>query len=103
MVSNVSNINYCMLLLVCCVLIIILYPLYSSAEIKLTLSNAGRESYQPDVYGRHVVVVRKIQKDGSSYKIMSSTGMYSCSTYCLGETFDRDAHIKFSNAKYSDI
>ena len=47
----------------------------SFAEIKLTLSNVGRDSYQPQVYGRRVVVVRKIQRDGSSYKITNADGM----------------------------
>ena len=47
----------------------------SFAEIKLTLSNVGQDSYQPDVYGRRIVIVRRIQKEGSSYKIMSADGM----------------------------
>ena len=49
--------------------------LHSSAEIKLTLSNAGRESYEADIYGRHIIL-RKLQRDGSSYKIMSDKGMW---------------------------
>ena len=48
---------------------------HSSAEIKLTLSNAGRESYQSDKYGSHIVVLRKLQRDSSSYKIMSEKGV----------------------------
>ena len=51
--------------------------LHSSAEIKLTLSNAGRESYEADIYGRHTcIILRKLQRDGSSYKIMSDKGMW---------------------------
>ena len=59
----------------------------SFAEIKLTLSNVGRDSYQPQVYGRRVVVVRKIQKDGSSYMIMNTDGMHMC-IVGLKMTFD---------------
>ena len=50
----------------------------SFAEIKLTLSNVDRDSYQSQVFGRRVFVVRKIQKDGSSYKIMNVDGMRVC-------------------------
>jgi len=48
---------------------------YSFAEIKLTLSNVGQESYQSDKYGSHIVILRKLQRDTSSYKIMSEEGV----------------------------
>ena len=47
----------------------------SSAEIKLILSNAGQESYLADKYGRHIVILRRLQRDSSSYKIMSDKGV----------------------------
>jgi len=56
-------------------LCVYVYAPCSSAEIKLTLSNAGQESYQSDKYGRHIVILRKLQRDGSSYKIMSDKGV----------------------------
>ena len=46
--------------------------------IKLTLSNVGRESYQPELYGRRIIVVQRIQKDGSSYKITNVDGNSVC-------------------------
>ncbi|XP_065906821.1 structural maintenance of chromosomes protein 6-like isoform X2 [Dysidea avara] len=46
----------------------------NSAEIKLILSNAGQESYLADKYGRHIVILRRLQRDSSSYKIMSDKG-----------------------------
>ena len=52
--------------------------MYSFAEIKLTLSNVGQDSYQPEVYGRRVIIVRRIQKEGSSYKLMSTDGKCTC-------------------------
>ena len=51
--------------------------LCSSAEIKLTLSNVGRDSYNPEQYGRRVVIIRRIQREGASYKIMNADGMYN--------------------------
>jgi len=65
--------TYSMIYYICCVYMY--YTPCSSAEIKLTLSNAGQESYQSDKYGRHIVILRKLQRDGSSYKIMSDKGV----------------------------
>ncbi|XP_011410337.2 PREDICTED: structural maintenance of chromosomes protein 6-like [Amphimedon queenslandica] len=47
----------------------------SQAEIQLTLSNKGTESFKGDQYGQHITIVRTIRKDSSSsYKLQSSDG-----------------------------
>ena len=52
-----------------------MYILLSQAEIQLTLSNKGKESFKGDQYGEHITVIRTIKKDGSSsYKLQSTDG-----------------------------
>ena len=45
------------------------------AELSLTITNDGSDSYKPDQYGKRITVERKINKDGvSNYKIKNANG-----------------------------
>jgi len=46
----------------------------NSATVRLQLRNQGKESWKHDEYGDSIVIERKINKSGSSYKFMSLDG-----------------------------
>lgn len=41
-------------------------PLYSSAEVTLTLKNQGDEAFRPQNYGKSIIITRRFTKAGSS-------------------------------------
>jgi chromosome segregation ATPase len=52
-----------------------------SAIVKVTITNAGEDGYQRDVYGDEIIVERTISRNGtSSYKIMDKEGKIKAKT-----------------------
>ena len=51
----------------------------STARTSITLANVGDDAYMPDIYGRKIIINRKIQRHGTnSYSIMSADGKVVC-------------------------
>ena len=53
---------------------------FRSAFISITLSNEGRNAYQPDVWGKTIVVERRFEKSKNSsnnagYRILGENGL----------------------------
>jgi len=49
----------------------------SKAVVRVTLSNQGRNCYQPDVYGDFITIERTINATGSGgYKILNERGKW---------------------------
>ncbi|XP_077988309.1 structural maintenance of chromosomes protein 6-like isoform X2 [Glandiceps talaboti] len=47
----------------------------SNAEVAIKLRNRGTDAYKPDLYGKSIVVERKMSSDGASqYKLKSASG-----------------------------
>lgn len=47
----------------------------------MKITNKGPDAYKPDVYGEHIIIERRISKDGASgYKIKSSSTGKTIST-----------------------
>jgi chromosome segregation ATPase len=51
----------------------------STARTSITLANVGDDAYMPHIYGRAIIINRKIQRHGTnSYSIMSADGRVIC-------------------------
>lgn len=49
---------------------IILYDIFRSAQLTITLANEGPEAFKPELYGKEIQIVRRIGSRKSGYKVL---------------------------------